>query len=223
MMNPHKKRTHKTYWKTKGAESFDAEMSNIVIPHGVDITSKIEKLSQRLGKHRIMSQDLRDKQFEAESFGAESKCDRLWDCKTCERCKSHCGCGNDKKLRRTNLRKMYGKNISTPDTLCGHGAESFGGNTRKTKPAVFPKPKNIDVTKAHEIRLSARCHNDHMQMLGDKDMPMADYLSSKGIHGTQAIGRVYVCGIHNEAMRLQFNVKTDRDDVVCLMCKEASQ
>lgn len=61
----------------------------------------------------------------AESFEAEDKCDRLWDCKTCERCKSHCGCGNDKKLRRTNMRKMYGKNIYNPDTLCGHGAESF--------------------------------------------------------------------------------------------------
>mgnify|MGYP001463064883 CR=1 FL=1 len=59
-------------WKMyHGAETFDAEMPNIVIPHGVDITSKIEKLSQRLGKHRIMSQDLRDKQFEAESFDAE--------------------------------------------------------------------------------------------------------------------------------------------------------
>jgi len=55
----------------KKAESFDAEMPNIVIPHGVDITSKIEKLSQRLGKHRIMSQDLRDKQFEAETWGVQ--------------------------------------------------------------------------------------------------------------------------------------------------------
>tara|TARA_Y100000389_G_scaffold158635_1_gene160140 strand:- start:12810 stop:13571 length:762 start_codon:yes stop_codon:yes gene_type:complete len=61
----------------KKAESFEAEMPNIVIPHGVDITSKIEKLSQRLGKHRIMSQDLRDKQFEAESFGAEMTVDEM--------------------------------------------------------------------------------------------------------------------------------------------------
>ena len=38
--------------------------SDIVIPHGVDITSKIENLSQRLGKHRIMSQDLGDCQSE---------------------------------------------------------------------------------------------------------------------------------------------------------------
>jgi len=68
----------------------------------------------------------------AESFEADSKCDRLWDCKTCERCKSHCGCGNYKKLRRTNMRKMYGKNIFTPDTRCGFDAESFGAETIKT-------------------------------------------------------------------------------------------
>ena len=65
----------------------------------------------------------------AESFEGDSKCDRLWDCKTCERCKSHCGCGNDKKLRRTNMRKMYGKNISTPDARCGFDAESFGAES----------------------------------------------------------------------------------------------
>ncbi len=65
----------------------------------------------------------------AETFDADSKCDRLWDCKTCERCKSHCGCGNYKKLRRTNMRKMYGKNIFTPDTRCGFDAESFGAET----------------------------------------------------------------------------------------------
>lgn len=61
-------------------------------------------------------------------YKAESKgvCDRLWDCKTCEMCKSHCKCGDDKRLRRTHMRKRYGKNIFTPDTRCGYEAETFG-------------------------------------------------------------------------------------------------
>jgi hypothetical protein len=72
----------------KKAESFEAEMPNIVIPHGVDITSKIEKLSQRLGKHRIMSQDLRDKQFEAESIDICDLCDNpsVWTDGNVHRC-----------------------------------------------------------------------------------------------------------------------------------------
>ena len=74
---------------------------------------------------------------DAESFEADSKCDRLWDCKTCERCKSHCGCGNDKKLRRTNMRKMYGKNISTPDTRCGFDAESKKKSNKTAEKAIL--------------------------------------------------------------------------------------
>ena len=108
------------------AESFDAEMSNIVIPHGVDITSKIEKLSQRLGKHRIMSQDLRDKQFEAESFGADfveckdESCD-TGHCSTCGNCwdgiELSCSkCGDD----------WSGYSKLLDRELYGAEAESFG-------------------------------------------------------------------------------------------------
>ena len=101
-------------------------------------------------------------------------------------------------------------------------ALSFSGNTRKTKPVVST-PKNIDATKAHEIRMNCTSHREHMDLLGDKDMAMADYLKGKGLPFAHAIGRVYVCGLHNEAMRLSFSRKTGRDNVICAVCKEFSQ
>jgi hypothetical protein len=102
-------------------------------------------------------------------------------------------------------------------------ALSFGGTTRKTKPGGFPKPKNIDVTKAHEIRLNARCHNDHMRMLGDTDVAKSDYFKSRGDieEANRSIGRVYVCGIHEVMMYgLQSSGKYYQ---ICEMCKDASR
>lgn len=65
----------------------------------------------------------------AETFEAPNgNCDRVWDCKNCERCKSHCECGTDRIMRRSNMRKMYGKTFSRQDTLCGYGAETFASD-----------------------------------------------------------------------------------------------
>lgn len=89
--------------ESRRAESFDAEMPDIVIPHGVDITSKIEKLSQRLGKHRIMSQDLRDKQFEAEEPFICPQCRRASTksktSQVCVRCESEYQSGLNPPMR----------------------------------------------------------------------------------------------------------------------------
>ena len=125
----------------KKAESFEAETKFVKSLSNKDIDRIFRYLwdnSQMTAEYWFKkSSDAEKKKIyeitqddmDAETFEADSKCDRLWDCKTCERCKSHCGCGNYKKLRRTNMRKMYGKNIFTPDTRCGFDAESFGAET----------------------------------------------------------------------------------------------
>jgi predicted DCC family thiol-disulfide oxidoreductase YuxK len=132
-----KKKIYKITQDDMDAETFEAETKFVKSLSNKDIDRIFRYLwdnSQMTAEYWFKkSSDAEKKKIyeitqddmDAETFEADSKCDRLWDCKTCERCKSHCGCGNYKKLKRTNMRKMYGKNIFTPDTRCGFDAETF--------------------------------------------------------------------------------------------------
>jgi hypothetical protein len=69
---------------------------------------------------------LENHNFDDLEFSAENSCTKTWDCMTCEKCLEHCACGNEKKIRRSHIRKKYGRTEPTKeDTMCGHGAESF--------------------------------------------------------------------------------------------------